>query len=65
MVENDDFGVLFAFPTAPGAENAISGHVPSSPGSLRHRLVRFSDENENFPTAFGASSVARATLAAI
>ena len=47
-VENDDFGVLFGLPAAPGAENAISGHVPSSPGSLRGRLARCLDENENF-----------------
>ena len=51
-VENDDFGVLSGFPTAPGAENAISGRVPSSPGSLQRRLARFSDGNEIFSTAF-------------
>ena len=47
-VENDDFGVLFGFPATPGAENAISALVPTSPGSLQCRLARFSDGNATF-----------------
>ena len=44
-VEKDDFRMLSGFPAAPGARNAISGHVPTSPGSLRRRLARFPGGN--------------------
>ena len=33
-VENGDFCMLSGLPPAPGAENAISGFVPTSPESL-------------------------------
>ena len=44
-VENDDFRMLSGFPAAPGAENATSALVPTSPGPLQSRLERLPGGN--------------------
>ena len=40
--------MLSGFPPAPGAENAFSGHVPTSPEALRQQPGRFRGKSADF-----------------